>query len=98
MNIARQGDITVRKVLSIPEGLQVDKTNILVLGESTGHAHRLEKGKVYRSKTGEIYLDVKGKTKIVHEEHKPITLEKGKYMVGRQREYLSKDMVKIVTD
>lgn len=96
--IARQGDITVSEVDTLPKGLKVDVTNILVLGESTGHSHKLAKGKVYKAKNGDIYLDVKEKTQIIHEEHKPITLKKGKYFVGRQREYLSKDMTKIVVD
>ena len=94
----RQGDLLIKEIDVLPSKLRVDKTNVLVMGESTGHAHRLKKGKVLKAKNGDIYLDVKENTEIVHEEHKPIKLKAGKYYIGRQREYLTKDMSKTVVD
>jgi len=94
----RQGDLLIRKIEKLPEGLKIDPTNIIVFGEATGHAHRLNGGSVVKSKEGLIYLDIKNKAEISHEEHKTINLEAGKYAVVRQREYLMEDMERLVVD
>ncbi len=68
---------------------------MLARGESTGHAHRIApedlqagKAKVYfmaepRRMTVEAFEPVR----LLHEEHKPITLPPGVYEVRQQREY-----------
>jgi hypothetical protein len=94
----RQGDVLIKPLSVLPEGIELQSSSVLVYGESTGHAHRIEKGSVYKTKSGDMFLDVKRKTRIVHEEHKPIELPAGKYAVIRQREYVNADMVKIVVD
>lgn len=96
--IARQGDLSIFCIEVLPEGLKEDKTMILVKGEKTHHAHKLAKGKVLKAGNGDIYLDVREETVIQHEEHKPIKLGTGKYFVGRQRQYESKDMTSLVRD
>lgn len=93
----RQGDLLIKLVDSIPGGAKKVASGIILYGESTGHKHRLVGGNVME--LGEsIFLSVGSKAKIVHEEHEPIHLTKGKYAVIRQREYQSKDMTKLVID
>ena len=62
----RQGDLLIRKIEVLPLGLKEDKTGVLVYGEVTGHKHRLVKGRVLKAKNGDIYMDVKNRTEIVH--------------------------------
>ena len=84
----RQGDLLIEKAEKIEGKLQKD--NIVALGEMTGHSHKLEKGKVYKAKKGEKFLDLSKKSKVVHQEHKALSLKKGKYKVTRQKQYKPK--------
>lgn len=97
MKIYRQGDVVIKEVTEIPKRMTKVKNGVILKGESTGHTHRLIGGDVLTGKDL-MYLLVTKKGQIVHEEHNTIDLPKGKYMIIRQREYLSKDMVKIVVD
>lgn len=97
MKIYRQGDVLIKQVTDIPAGLKTSKDNVLVYGESTGHAHRLQGGSV-KTKGDEMYIIADDGAKIVHEEHDTIELMKGRYAVIRQREYLSADMTRLVID
>jgi hypothetical protein len=36
---------------------------------------------------GALFLEVPQRTQVVHEEHRPLTLEPGSYRITRQREY-----------
>ena len=83
----RQGDLLFTPVKRVKGKLQ--KNNIIAYGEMTGHTHQLTEGRVYNdSKKKEKYVEIVGRpTPIIHEEHKPIVLEPGKYKVTRQREY-----------
>lgn len=98
MKIFRQGDVLIKEIKSLPKDVKLKKTNVLVWGEVTLHSHRLQKGEVYEDKVKNMFLNVTNKTMIVHEEHKPIKLEKGVYAVIRQKEYTSGDMTKLVVD
>jgi hypothetical protein len=92
----RQGDVLFVKVDALPDGLQRRKSNVIVEGESTGHAHRLQQGAILE--TGNIlYLSIEIETHIIHEEHKPIILVPGQYQVIRQREY-SPEAIRTVID
>ena len=82
----RQGDILFRKVESLPRKPRKLKTDIIVKGEATGHAHRIEHGTLFMSGAVMFIEADKGAT-IVHEEHAPIELEPGIYEVVRQREF-----------
>jgi hypothetical protein len=87
----RQGDVLIAQVDSIPDNavFQPQRT-LLVEGEITGHAHRIEfpENAAVWEYEGVLYMKVKARdTRIVHEEHKPITLPEGVYRVWRQREY-----------
>ncbi|MHA1732518.1 MAG: hypothetical protein ACTSU5_11275 [Promethearchaeota archaeon] len=85
----RQGDVLLRKVDDIPKYLRHQpKTNVLVEGEVTGHAHRALNCDLFGFTEFEIsFLKAKEGAKLVHEEHGPIDLEPGCYEVVRQMEY-----------
>ncbi|HZQ21683.1 MAG TPA: hypothetical protein VFA89_02690 [Terriglobales bacterium] len=86
----RQGDVLLRQIASIPRQAQKRNNGVLVEGEVSGHAHRVEdatRAEVWEVGDG-LYLRVgKNGVRIVHEEHVPITLPAGDYEVIRQREY-----------
>lgn len=96
--MARQGDVLFTKVDALPDGLDRSKSDIIVEGETTGHAHRLESGVVWCNVLGAMYLEVVRASRIVHEEHNPIVLEPGIYRVTRQREYVAPDIERMVLD
>ncbi len=83
----RQGDLVIKEVRELPQNLLVVKNGVILEGESTGHAHRLVGGSVFKDNQNLMYLKVTSKAKIVHEEHKPISLSKGMYAVLRTREW-----------
>jgi hypothetical protein len=87
MKMKRQGDLVIKKVDTLPSGLLQVKSGVILEGESTGHAHRLVGGQVFKDSQNLMYLNILRDAKIVHEEHKPITLSKGTYMVMRTREW-----------
>lgn len=94
----RQGDLIIKSVKELPKGLKKVRDGIILKGESTGHSHRLIGGDVFSGKDGLIYLMLAKNGSVRHEEHKPINLKAGKYVVIRQREYMAKDMVRLVVD
>lgn len=81
----RQGDLVIKKVGRIPDKATKKNGNIILEGEATGHAHRINFGSVY-DYNGSLYLDATDTATITHEEHGTIPLEEGKYKVVRQRE------------
>jgi hypothetical protein len=88
----RQGDVLLVKVADLPQSLVERKSDILVEGEATGHAHRLTKGQVWQTHEGVLFLSAVKGSKIVHEEHASIELEPGYWQVIRQREYSPKEI------
>lgn len=88
----------IKPIDQLPKGLKKVINGVLLLGESTGHAHRIVGGEAFEDAHKNMYLQVVGRAQIVHEEHKPINLKAGKYAVIRQREYVSTDMIKVVVD
>lgn len=93
----RQGDVLFTEIESLPKGLKKLKTDVIVWGEATGHAHRLVGGDVFSDANGMLFLDVKKSGKVVHEEHNTIPLKKGRYAVVRQREY-TPEAIRTVVD
>lgn len=84
----RQGDLLfVRQDTRPAVILTARQSNVIVAGEATGHAHRLQAGTILEAHDGALYLDVTHTTQVVHEEHGPITLDPGLWLVIRQREY-----------
>lgn len=98
MNYYRQGDIAIIPVTGksgpAPKGRVKAEHGRIVLayGEVTGHAHALPEAGVELYETAELadrLLRVRSRAGAVlsHEEHAPIHLPEGDYIVRRQREY-----------
>lgn len=86
----RQGDVLFVRVDKPPK-LRPANTDVVVEGEATGHAHRVQNGGLHSDATmyrhPDLYVEAGPKTRIVHEEHGPIKLEPGFWKVIRQVEY-----------
>ncbi len=95
----RHGDILVAAVTQIPEGARCRTGAVLAKGELTGHSHRVEDAETaqvwdYR---GEMFLEVTAPTaRLVHQEHKPITLPQGTYRFWFQREYTPQAIRRVI--
>lgn len=87
--IYRQGDVLLKKIDELPKNKRKLKTDIIVRGEATGHAHKIRIGILFSSWEDGPHLYIKASkgAKVVHEEHEEIDLEQGIYEVIRQREY-----------
>lgn len=92
--VARQGDVLLIKVASIPKGAKdVTPENddvILAYGEVTGHAHRIKRTPEPSVRVLDFdekrYLEVLREVALRHEEHSTIVLTAGKYLQGYQHE------------
>jgi hypothetical protein len=91
---ARQGDVMLRKISSIPNTAIKAKSKIVAVGE--GHHEHKAIGDLEVMEVGEkLYLAVNTEGKLVHvhtgtetlAEHLPIDLEQGFYEVIHQRQY-----------
>jgi hypothetical protein len=92
----RQGDLLFVQLNGRkPEVKEVIEDGVIARGESTGHVHRIApedlaqgKAKVYfMEQPRRIVIEAYEQVRVLHEEHKPIVLEKGLYEVRQQREY-----------
>lgn len=81
----RQGDVMLKRVNKLPEGLN-KKDNIIAYGEVTGHKHQIINGQVLVDKNGKQFVEATGETVLVHEEHHDHAIEEGIYEVKQQRE------------
>lgn len=97
----QQGDVMLKKIEKLPEGLELVKTKTLQEGETTGHRHRfLDDANV------QVYIDptsLEDKDRITtaqrkfaivgdnvflrHEEHNPVKVEQGVYEIDIVREF-----------
>jgi hypothetical protein len=94
----RQGDLLfVRQDTQPAAALTTRQSNVIVAGEATGHAHHLQVGTILEAPDSALYLDVTQVTQVVHEEHGPITLDPGLWLVVNQREY-SPEAIRTVAD
>ena len=87
--IHRHGDLCIKSIEKLPEGLKKLNHNILAQGEVTGHAHTLlgEGFQLYEDDKSTIYFSAAMPVEISHQEHKVKPLEKGFYIVEREVEY-----------
>ena len=89
----RQGDVLLIKVKELPpkKKRRKSKTDVVVRGEATGHAHRIVNGTIYRRwerfSRPARFIKANVGAKLVHEEHGEIELPEGIYQIVRQREY-----------
>lgn len=99
----RQGDILFIKLDEKPSGdiIPRDPQNRLVVaeGEATGHAHAIHE------ETATLYWDdvlnrawvvVDDTADVVHEEHEPVTLDMGVWMVVYQRQYIRGEVRRVL--
>ncbi|HZO73444.1 MAG TPA: hypothetical protein VFB60_14690 [Ktedonobacteraceae bacterium] len=86
----RHGDVLIASLPAIPEDAQRQPGSVLAYGEVTGHSHRIETPAAAElwEANGELFLKVIDVTRVIHEEHHPITLPPGTYRVWQQREYV----------
>lgn len=98
MNILRQGDLLFKRVTDTPKNESHQKL-LIAEGEATGHNH------VLIAQTDSVILGdrtlftVKGKAKLVHQEHDTIEFGAGTYMVIREREHdYVEEVIKEVRD
>jgi len=88
----QHGDVIITKINKLPDNAKIVKPkasgNILADGESTGHAHVVDPTKTVMYSVGTaLYLVVKERATVTHEEHKPIDIDEGVYEIGRVQEY-----------
>ena len=99
---ARQGDVLVTSVKSIPQGATFVKNEgriVLAYGEVTGHAHALSVADAQEFTMADArgivrrFLQVlDGGATLRHEEHAPIVMPPGVYEIVQQREYFPDDI------
>ena len=92
--LLQQGDILVKNINAFPGNLSivvpVDNRLIIAKGEATGHCHvinDINNVQLLKDKDGNLFLDVKKTTDLIHQEHNPILIEPGKYRIDIVREY-----------
>ncbi len=83
----RQGDVQFIRIDSLPQQTEPKKDNVLFHGEATGHAHTVDAGEIFTGIDGVLYLHTAGLTTVSHQEHKPLTLTPGIYLVSQKRLY-----------
>lgn len=95
MQPIRQGDVILLPVQPTANGISPAQLGkklphlTLAEGEVTGHKHRISEGQAeLYEKDGTLYLRVLSKTAVLtHEEHHPIQVPQGSWMLRIQREY-----------
>lgn len=91
--LIRHGDLIVKAVDTIPEGLPLKDNTVLLDGELTGHRHALSGGTVYTTEATHEndyllgYFRVDKPTPLTHPEHKTIEIPAGNYKFLRQVEF-----------
>lgn len=99
--IAAQGDAMLKRVDSLPEGLELSRDTQgkhIVAHSETGHHHTVlsRNADLLINKANEFiaYLHVKEDTELTHERsfdtHETLLLTEGYYEIRRQREYTPK--------
>lgn len=86
----RHGDVSLHTIATLPAKLNKIGSNKFSLkeGEQTGHYHLLEGAfDIYEDEQGRRYLDIKKQSKLSHQEHNTITIEKGFYLQEQENEY-----------
>ena len=79
------GDVLYRSVAKIPAGTKKIAGNLIHQGQS--HHHTIKGSFILYGKGEEMFIEAKTACKLEHEEHKTITLPKGKYQKGIVVEY-----------
>ena len=86
----QQGDVIGRRLDAMPIGQQkvISKSRLVLAHGESGHSHVVEDSEAELIQIGErMLLKLAKQATVVHEEHKPITLEPGIWEIGRVQEY-----------
>ena len=86
----QQGDVLLQKLDAMPKGEAkvIAKKRLVVAHGESGHSHVIEDDEAELIQIGErMLLKLSKAATIIHEEHKPIKLDKGIWEVGRVQEY-----------
>jgi len=84
----QQGDVILRPVRAIPAGAKLRGDHHLAEGEVTGHYHEACGADVaVFEHEDQLYLDAPQACRITHQEHHPVDVPAGSYIVSRVREY-----------
>lgn len=101
MNNYRHGEILLKQIDKLPDGLTKANTNVFMVG-SHGHNHSIDNGDLYIQKDGDFtfgYLVAKD-TSLVHPEHSPNTgdakIEDGIYQLIKQNEYTPDGLIPVI--
>ena len=98
MKMYRQGDVLIMEAKREMRSAKVQADNVLVYGEATGHAHRVEgDGAVIMETPQGKVIDATKAFRVIHDEHDTIEIPEGFYRVIRQREY-DEEQIRYVTD
>lgn len=93
----RHGDVILKLVSEIPnDAKSLGKRKELAYGEVTGHAHRLDIGKLFETKDGKLYCKINKTAKLSHEEHGTLTIPPANYEVVIKRQYTPNGWEKVV--
>jgi hypothetical protein len=87
--IYRHGDLCIKSIEKLPEGLKKLNTNIVAEGGATGHSHTLlgQDFEIYEDAKGVMYLSIASPTEITHQEHETKEIGKGYYIIEREQEF-----------
>ena len=79
----------MKKVERLPDGLKKAENNVLAYGEVTGHKHLLKSSQicVFENANKQKFIDARQDLELVHEEHDPLLIKKGLYVVVHEQEY-----------
>ncbi len=94
--VYRQGDVFLAKIQAVPTKAQIRQDRILARGEATGHVHEVIGDAEMYERDGTLYLRVHSAAELRHEEHGTITLPKGSYEIGIQKEYTPEGWTRVV--
>lgn len=88
----RHGDLSFHKADAFSgDKITHNGSFVLAVGEHTNHKHVITKKagtlELYKNTDGSIYIVLDGTAVITHEEHKPIELTTGTYVMRHEREF-----------
>ena len=95
--IYRQGDVMLKRVEHKIKGKKLNHC-ILAHGEVTGHKHQVKQNALLLETEQGRFLECSQDTVLEHEEHAPISLQKGFYQVIQQREFDILEGIRAVLD
>jgi len=92
----RHGDVIVKRIDALPKEAEPLKTKVVMEGEQTGHAHRLEgAGELFRWNE-KLYLKVTKRAALTHEEHARGELDEGFYEIAQQNAWKEDGWAKVI--